>query len=112
MVRAVASVVALPAVKLAAVPLIFVPTNALGVPKAGVTNVGELAKTTLPAPVVPELAEPKAAAIWLPDVALLAILNTNEPADDVMSPPVYAGIALLGTVVTGVVGANGVEPVI
>ena len=43
---------AAPAVKLAPVPVIFVPTNALGVPKAGVTKVGEVAKTTEPLPVV------------------------------------------------------------
>lgn len=111
MVRAVANMVALPAVKLAAVPEMFVPTNALGVPKEGVTKVGELEKTTLPVPVI-FVAEVKAETIWFPDVALLAMLNTNEPADEVTSPPVYAGIALLGTVVTGLVGANGVAPVI
>ena len=39
--------------KLAAVPVMFVPTSADGVPKAGVTNVGLVAKTTLPLPVEP-----------------------------------------------------------
>ena len=47
--------VVLPAVKLAAVPLIFVPTNALGVPNAGVTNVGEVPNTNAPVPVSSEI---------------------------------------------------------
>ena len=34
-----------------AVPVMFVPTKALGVPKAGVTNVGLVAKTATPVPV-------------------------------------------------------------
>ena len=42
----------LPAVKLDAVPVMLVPTNADGVPRAGVTRVGEVAKTTAPLPVV------------------------------------------------------------
>jgi hypothetical protein len=46
-----ALVVTLPAVKPAAVPVMFVPTKALGVPRAGVTSVGELANTKAPVPV-------------------------------------------------------------
>ena len=46
-----ALVVTLPAVKFAAVPEIFVPTNVDGVPKLGVTNVGDVDNTTLPEPV-------------------------------------------------------------
>jgi hypothetical protein len=44
-----------PAVKLAAVPLAFVSTTAEGVPKSGVTKVGEVEKTKLvfAVPVVP-----------------------------------------------------------
>jgi hypothetical protein len=48
-----ALVVTLPAVSPAAVPVIFVPTRAEGVPKAGVTRVGLVANTTAPLPVVP-----------------------------------------------------------
>jgi hypothetical protein len=48
---AVVAFVALPTVKLAAVPVIFVPTKALGVPSAGVTSVGEVLRTTFPDPV-------------------------------------------------------------
>lgn len=46
-----ALVVTLPAVKPAAVPVIFVPIRAEGVPNAGVTRVGEVARTLLPVPV-------------------------------------------------------------
>ena len=46
-----ALVVTFPAVKPEAVPVIFVPTSADGVPKAGVTKVGEVAKTAEPVPV-------------------------------------------------------------
>ena len=46
-----ALVVTLPAVKPEAVPVMFVPTNADGVPRAGVTRVGLVAKTRTPLPV-------------------------------------------------------------
>lgn len=47
-----ALVVTVPAVSPEAVPVIFVPTNADGVPKAGVTSVGLVASTLLPVPVL------------------------------------------------------------
>ena len=48
-----ALVVTLPAVRPAAVPVMFVPTSALGVPRAGVTNVGDVDNAnTVPVPVV------------------------------------------------------------
>ena len=47
-----ALVVTVPAVKPAAVPVMFVPTKADGVPSAGVTNVGDVDITTLPVPVM------------------------------------------------------------
>ena len=46
-----AFVVTLPAVNPEAVPVILVPTKAEGVPKFGVTRVGEVDNTLLPAPV-------------------------------------------------------------
>ena len=50
------AVAALPPIdKPAAVPVMLVPTKALGVPNAGVTNVGDVANTTLPEPVVDAL---------------------------------------------------------
>ena len=46
-----ALVVTLPAVSPEAVPVIFVPTKAEGVPRAGVTSVGDVANTSDPDPV-------------------------------------------------------------
>ncbi len=46
-----ALVVTVPAVRPAAVPVMFVPTRADGVPRAGVTRVGLFDKTTAPVPV-------------------------------------------------------------
>ena len=43
--------VTFPAVKPAAVPVIFVPIKKVGVSKAGVIRIGEVDKTTLPVPV-------------------------------------------------------------
>ena len=49
---ALVAVAALPPIdNPAAVPVMFVPTNAVGVPRAGVTNVGLVANTTPPEPV-------------------------------------------------------------
>jgi len=100
-----ATVLAVPAVKLAAVPDILVPTNALGVPKAGATKVGDEDKTTAPDPVtvpavLPAVAEVKAVAIWLPAVLLLAILVTA--VEEIVTSPVT---------VCGDCGAKGVLPV-
>ena len=50
--NAVASAAVPPMFSAAAVPVMLVPTNADGVPRAGATNVGEVDKTTLPVPVV------------------------------------------------------------
>ena len=47
----IVTVVATPAVKPLAVPVQFVKTPEAGVPKAGVTNVGLVAKTKEPEPV-------------------------------------------------------------
>lgn len=50
-----AFVVTFPAVNPIAVPVIFVPTKADGVPRASVTSVGEVAKTKVPVPVSSEI---------------------------------------------------------
>jgi hypothetical protein len=52
-----ALVVTLPAVRPEAVPVMFVPTKADGVPRAGVTNVGLVANTRAPVPVSSVTAE-------------------------------------------------------
>ncbi len=78
-----AFVVTLPAVKPDAVPVIFVPTNADGVPKAGVTKVGELDNTLLPVPVevvtpVPPCATVK--AVVKPVIEVMSELAPLEAA--------------------------------
>ena len=81
-------------------PVRAVPIPEAIVPKAGVINVGDVDKTTFPEPVVDEDAEPKAAAIWFPEVALLAIEFTA--VEDIVTSPVT---------VCGFWGENGLEPV-
>lgn len=80
-----ALVVTLPAVSPEAVPVMFVPTKADGVPRAGVTKVGLVAKTTEPEPVdvvlpVPPLAIGKAD----PDkpIASVPLVVIGEPVTD------------------------------
>lgn len=98
-----AFVVTFPAVRPEAVPVMFVPTKADGVPSAGVTRVGLVARTTLPVPVV----EP---AVKLPpDVVattgtLAPTLVVTVPAlivEKVVVPgtvPVMVGVAIVGLV--------------
>ena len=72
-----------PIFKLAAVPVILVPTKAEGVPKAGVTSVGEVDNTTPPVPVeaavdpVPPLATGR---VPLNAVAAAAACQVGNPS--------------------------------
>jgi len=77
-----ALVVTLPAVKPDAVPVMFVPTSADGVPSAGVTNVGELAKTSAPVPV-----SSVTAAARLADDGVPSHVATPVPNDVMPVPP-------------------------
>lgn len=69
--RPPARLVDVPEVNPAAVPVIFVPTNAEGVPSAGVTKVGEDAKTAAPVPVSSVNAPNKLAEVNEPSEAVL-----------------------------------------
>lgn len=51
----------IPEVRPVAVPVMFVPTRADGVPRAGVTRVGDVARTNQPVPV--EVAPPRVSTI-------------------------------------------------
>jgi hypothetical protein len=77
--RAVAVAALPPMFKAVAVPVIFVPTNALGVPRFGVTNVGDVANTAAPVPVSSFKAPAKPAELvkvfCLPAIAVLAALS-------------------------------------
>jgi hypothetical protein len=100
--------------KLAAVPVIFVPTNALGVPSAGVTNVGEVANTAEPVPV----SSVKAAARFALD-GVARKVATPVPRPDtpvaIGRPVAFVKVALVGVPRIGVtrVGevANTADPV-
>lgn len=97
-----ALVVTLLEVKAVAVPVMFVPTNADGVPRAGVTSVGLVERTLLPEPVddvtpvpplattsVPatETAPPVAADGVRPVVPKAIVVMFAEAASSVVTPP-------------------------
>ena len=76
-----ALVVTLPAVKPAAVPVMFVPTSAEGVPRAGVTSVGLVANTADPVPV---------SSVKAP----LSCADVNEPSEVAFPVDVTAPVKL------------------
>lgn len=81
-----ALVVTLPAVSPDAVPVIFVPTRAEGVPSAGVTSVGEVLRTTLPVPVLVTTPVPPLATASVPASVIVPVLVIGPP--EVVSPVV------------------------
>ena len=123
-----ALVVTVPAVNPAAVPVMFVPTKADGVPRAGVTSVGLVAKTAEPVPVSSVRAVARSEELNDPrDVALptevtapvkLALVTTvvAEPAVRPAAVPVMFvptsvdGVPRFGVTSVGLV-ANTAEPV-
>jgi hypothetical protein len=76
-----ALVVTLPAVKPEAVPVMFVPTKAEGVPKAGVTKVGELANTKAPEPVSSDTAEARLADDGVPKNVATPVPRPETPVE-------------------------------
>ena len=74
-----ALVVTVPAVKLAAVPVMFVPTRADGVPKAGVTSVGLFDSTLLPVPVEAVTPVPPLATGSVPVTCVVRLTFDNAP---------------------------------
>jgi hypothetical protein len=76
-----ALVVTLPAVRPEAVPVMFVPTKADGVPRAGVTKVGLLAKTKAPDPVSSVTAEAKLADDGVPKKVATPVPKPLTPVE-------------------------------
>ena len=76
-----ALVVTLPAVKPEAVPVILVPTRAEGVPRAGVTKVGELANTKAPEPVSSDTAEARLADDGVPRNVATPVPRPETPVE-------------------------------
>jgi hypothetical protein len=108
-----ALVVTLPAVKPEAVPVMFVPTNALGVPNAGVTKVGLVAKTNDPVPVSSVTAEIRLALDGVPKKVATPVPRPETPV--LIGRPValvkvpLVGVPRMGVTRVGEV-ANTKEP--
>jgi hypothetical protein len=111
-----AFVVTLPAVRPDAVPVIFVPTKADGVPNAGVTNVGLVAKTKDPVPVSSVTADIRFAELG---VARKVATPVPRPETPVLigRPVAFVKVPLAGVPRTGVTrvgdvaNTNAPEPV-
>ena len=72
-----AFVVTLPAVSPEAVPVIFVPTRAEGVPRAGVTRVGDVANTSAPDPVSSLITPASSAEVVAAKAESLSVVTTK-----------------------------------
>lgn len=81
-----AFVVTVPAVRPAAVPVMLVPTRAEGVPRAGVTRVGEVDNTVFPVPVLVVTPVPPLATASVPARVMVPAAVMGPP--DVVSPVV------------------------
>jgi len=103
-----AFVVTVPAVKPDAVPVIFVPTNADGVPSAGVTRVGLVAKTNEPVPVSSVTAAIKFA---LDGVARKVATPVPKPLTpvEIGKPVALVNVADVGVPNTGVTSVGLVD---
>jgi hypothetical protein len=96
-----AFVVTFPEVSPAAVPVMFVPTNADGVPRAGVTKVGLLANTKAPDPVSSETAEARLADDGVAKNVATPAPNPLTPVD-IGSPVALVNVADVGVPRAGV----------
>ena len=74
-----AFVVTFPAVKLAPVPVMFVPTSVEGVPRFGVVSTGEVAKTSAPVPVSSVTAEIRFALEGVPRKVAIPVPSPETP---------------------------------
>ena len=92
-----ALVVTLPAVSPDAVPVIFVPTRADGVPSAGVTSVGLVARTLLPVPVLVTL---EIFLLASNDNAVDAVKFDNVVVPVIITVPMFAVVTLAVVIAT------------
>jgi hypothetical protein len=102
-----ALVVTFPAVRPAAVPVMFVPTKADGVPRAGVTSVGDVANTKEPEPVSSDTAEAKFAELG---VAKNVATPVPKPLIPVLtgSPVAFVNVTEVGVPNKGVISVGDV----
>jgi len=96
-----ALVVTLPAVRPEAVPVMFVPTKADGVPKAGVTKVGLVANTKEPVPVSSVTAEIRLADDGVPKNVATPVPKPLTPVE-IGRPVAFVNTAELGVPRAGV----------
>ena len=68
-----------PMLRPAAVPVMFVPTKAVGVPRAGVTSVGLVLKTVLPVPVEVATPVPPLATGRIPEKLTASVVRKFVP---------------------------------
>jgi hypothetical protein len=109
-----ALVVTLPAVRPEAVPVMFVPTKADGVPKAGVTKVGLVANTKEPVPVSSVTAEIKLADDGVPKKVATPVPKPLTPVE-IGNPVAFVKVPEAGVPNAGVTSVgefdNTTEPV-
>jgi len=87
--------------KLVAVPVILVPTKALGVPRAGVTRVGDVANTLAPVPVSSVRAAAKFALVGVARKVATFVPNPDTPVE-IGKPVALVKVALVGVPRIGV----------
>ena len=98
-----AFVVTLPAVNPAAVPVTFVITPDVGVPRSGVTSVGEVAKTSAPVPVSSVTAAMRFALVGVPRKVATPAARPETPVE------IGKPVALVRTAAEGVPNAGVVK---
>ena len=82
-------------------PVRFVATPLVGVPSAGVTNVGDVAKTTAPVPVSPVTAAAKFAVVGVAKNVATPVPNPLTPVA-IGNPVAFVSVALVGVPRIGV----------
>jgi hypothetical protein len=87
--------------KLVAVPVMFVPTKALGVPRAGVTRVGDVANTFAPVPVSSVKAAAKLAQLGVAKKVATLVPRPLTPVE-IGRPVAFVKVALVGVPRMGV----------
>jgi hypothetical protein len=97
-----ALVVTVPAVNPEAVPVMFVPTKVEGVPKFGVTKVGELENTKEPVPVSSEITEASSLELVEASAESLSVVFTNVALVGIVVPFIDVAVATPKSGVTNV----------
>ena len=103
-----AFVVTLPAVRPAAVPVMFVPTRVDGVPRFGVTSVGLVANTKAPEPVSSVTALRKLSLEGVAKNVAIPVPKPDTPVE-IGRPVAFVKVTLVGVPRTGVTRVGDVD---